>query len=266
MPKEKAETQAFWDRYIEVLTEAGVPEKSRRWYVIRIERYLAAHTDQVVRDHQESTVREYLEHAGRVPELHGWLFRQLIHALQLLFTQHLQISWANKFDWQYWLASSRELETSHATVARYNTPLKATTAQLLPGDKAPDSETFQCQPISDLIAEIRRRNYSIRTEEAYSAWVRRFIRFYQDRDPRKLGAAEVAAYLSDLALSREVAPSTQSQALNALVFFYEHVLSIKLGEMTGLVAAKKPRRVPTVLTRKTGDRESGGWEMRRVKT
>ncbi|HTE42279.1 MAG TPA: integron integrase [Steroidobacteraceae bacterium] len=100
-----------------------------------------------------------------------------------------------------------------------------------------------------LIGEIRRRNYSIRTEEAYVHWAQRFLRFNQDALPEQLEAAHVAAYLSHLALALNVSASTQNQALNALVFLYEQVLGRKLGELSELIAARKPRRLPTVLTR-----------------
>jgi len=103
--------------------------------------------------------------------------------------------------------------------------------------------------IESLIAEIRRRNYSIRTEQAYTAWIRRYISFHNNADPRGMGAEQAAAYLSHLALSREVSPNTQNQALNALVFFYGQVLKTELGTLPGWVAAKTPRRLPVVLTR-----------------
>jgi hypothetical protein len=104
MPTEEADDSRFWDRYIEVLRLAAVPEKARRWYVARIERYLAAHP-QPLPDHSKESVRGYLSQAGRDPQVAGWLFRQLVHALQLLFTKQLNAPWANEFDCQYWLNS-----------------------------------------------------------------------------------------------------------------------------------------------------------------
>jgi integron integrase len=170
--------------------------------------------------------------------------------VQLLFTKQLNAPWANEFDWQYWLNSARELETAHPTVARYNTPMKAATSAQEPKEgKQKRGASAHAQVVTDMTAEIRRRNYSIRTERAYVAWAQRYIAFHDDVDPRLMGAPEVAAYLSHLALAREVAANTQSQALNALVFLYDHVLQQKLGTMSGLVAARKPQALPTVLTR-----------------
>lgn len=95
---------------------------------------------------------------------------------------------------------------------------------------------------------IRMRHYSIRTEDAYIGWIRRYIRFHGRRHPREMGEAEVRAFLSHLAVNGDVAASTQNQALNALVFLYKAVLERPLGEIGGVVRAKKPQRLPVVLT------------------
>ena len=97
-------------------------------------------------------------------------------------------------------------------------------------------------------AAIRVRHYSIRTEQAYLQWVRRFIVFHDRRHPQTLGETEVAALLSDLAVQREVSPATQNQALNAIVFLYKAVLDRPLGELAGIVRAKPRERLPVVLT------------------
>lgn len=95
---------------------------------------------------------------------------------------------------------------------------------------------------------IRVRHYSIRTEEAYLGWIRRFILFHGKRHPQEMGETEVGAFLTDLAVRGRVAASTQNQALNALVFLYKVVLERPLGEVGGVVRAKKPQRLPVVLT------------------
>ncbi len=95
---------------------------------------------------------------------------------------------------------------------------------------------------------VRERYYSIRTEDAYVSWAKRFILFHGKRHPAEMGEAEVAAFLSHLAVARNVAPATQSQALNALVFLYRHVLNRPLETIAGIVHAKKKQRPPVVLT------------------
>ena len=95
---------------------------------------------------------------------------------------------------------------------------------------------------------IRVRHYSVRTEDAYLQWIKRFILFHGKRHPSELGEREVAAFLTHLAVEGQVAGSTQNQALNALVFLYRHVVKRPLGEFTGIVRAKRPPKVPVVLT------------------
>ena len=96
--------------------------------------------------------------------------------------------------------------------------------------------------------EIRVRHYSIRTEEAYTDWVRRFIIFHGKRHPSELGAAEVTSFLTYLAVERHVAPATQGQAKSAILFLYKMVLKVHLPWLEEIVAARSPRRLPVVLT------------------
>lgn len=101
---------------------------------------------------------------------------------------------------------------------------------------------------------IRRRHYSRRTEEAYIHWTKRFIYFSGKRHPSQLGEPEVTAFLNHLATERNVAASTQNQALSALLFLYKEALGEELDWLDGLVRAKRPQRVPVVLTRGEVDR------------
>ena len=103
--------------------------------------------------------------------------------------------------------------------------------------------------IDQLITALRSRHYSIRTEQAYSGWVRRFVRFHSLRHPAEMGEVEVIAFLTYLAVERDVAANTQNQALQALVFLYRHVLNRPLGDITSAVRAKKPQKLPVVLDR-----------------
>ena len=98
-------------------------------------------------------------------------------------------------------------------------------------------------------AAARLRHYSRRTEAAYVAWIRRYIVFHGKRHPAELGAAEVTRFLSSLAVDGRVAASTQNQALGALLFLYRDVLEVDLPWLDGVVRAKRPERLPVVLTR-----------------
>lgn len=104
-----------------------------------------------------------------------------------------------------------------------------------------------------LLAEVRRqvrlRHYSLRTEQAYLGWIRRFLRANGRRHPREMGAVEVERFLSALATETRVAAGTQNQALSALLFLYREVLGVELPWLESVVRAKRPQRVPTVLSR-----------------
>lgn len=95
---------------------------------------------------------------------------------------------------------------------------------------------------------IRSRHYSVRTEQAYVHWIKRFILFHGKRHPREMGAPEVEAFLSDLAVRQNVAAGTQNLALSAILFLYRAVLEIELPWLENVTRAKKPKRLPTVLS------------------
>src|ERR1700747_380998 len=96
---------------------------------------------------------------------------------------------------------------------------------------------------------IRRKQYSIRTEQAYVDWIKRFILYHDKRHPREMAEEEVTQFLTHLARDRDVAPSTQNQALSALLFLYKDVLKQDIGRLEKVERAKKPSRLPVVLTR-----------------
>jgi integron integrase len=96
---------------------------------------------------------------------------------------------------------------------------------------------------------IRTRHYSYRTEKAYVHWIKRYIFFHNKRHPQNMGEAEIAQFLSSLASDGHVSASTQNQALNALLFLYREILKKDIGYVNGVVRAKRPHRLPVVLTR-----------------
>lgn len=104
--------------------------------------------------------------------------------------------------------------------------------------------------LSDQVRDaLRRKHYSYRTEKTYLHWIRRFIYFHEKRHPREMAEPEVAAFLTHLAVERSVSASTQNQALNAILFLYKQVLNREIGLVHGVVRAKRPERLPVVLTR-----------------
>jgi len=198
--------------------------------------------------HGREEVERYLETLGGSGGLADWQYVQAVEALRIFFSAAIQADWAAEVDWAYWKDSARRLGPEHATVAR-EVPVSARTRPGRGRSKGYLGEVRSKHPevITRLVTEIRRRAYSIRTEQAYEQWVCRYIAFCSGRDPRALGAAEVKRFLEHLAVHRTVAASTQNQALNALVFLYTQVLDQPLGELDSFTRAKRPRRLPVVL-------------------
>ncbi|RTZ98290.1 MAG: integron integrase [Deltaproteobacteria bacterium] len=160
----------------------------------------------------------------------------------------LNVAWLNEVDWQHWLTSA-PLGDNHPTIAR-EVPAEQTIDRLAERSNSQLSEVRRRHrdTLKKLLIEIRQRGYSIRTEQAYESWAARFTRYNGNRDPRSLGGDEVVTFLQHLAVHRNVAASTQNQALNALVFFYDQVLKQPLGDMGTFIRAKRPKRLPVVLS------------------
>jgi integron integrase len=96
---------------------------------------------------------------------------------------------------------------------------------------------------------LRARHFSPRTEQAYVGWIRRFILFHGKRHPQEMGEPDITMFLSDLATRGRVSASTQNQALSALLFLYREVLATPVDRLDGVVRARRPLRLPVVLTR-----------------
>ena len=103
----------------------------------------------------------------------------------------------------------------------------------------------------DVVREtIRLKHYSYRTEQTYLDWIKRYLLFHQKKHPREMGGEEIRAFLTHLAVDKNVAAATQNQALNAILFLYREVLKIELENIGTYLRAKGHKRLPTVLTKK----------------
>ncbi len=239
----------FWDRYTARLRAQEVKPTALRWYVIRAEQYLQAVPQKRLTEHTPQDVTDYLEQLGRIGRMAEWQYCQTVDAIQNLFLMG-EAAWARQFDWAYWKLSARTLPVTHPTIAREagTVTRRAQTPQTSSVPLARVRDTH-APSLDALMVEIRRRSYSIRTERSYESWVTRYLAFSGNADPCGLGQAEVMAFLQHLAVERQVTASTQNQARDALVFFYQHILRQPLGDLDELVRAKRPQLLPVVLTR-----------------
>lgn len=242
--------KGFWDSYIERLQKQGVKPKVLRWYVIRAEQFLKAHNYTQLSQYQAQDVSKYLKKAGQENSLSDWQFRQLVDAIRTLFP-HSPVINDKTVDWDYWLESSRSLSSDHKTIAREK-PVNSrhvTADDFKDEQHGHDLSEFEDE-FNALRTEIRRRHYAVSTEQTYLHWLQRFVLFHKKQSPRLMSESEVAAFLEYLAVKRNVSGSTQNLALNALVFYYKQVLNKPLGELGDIVRAKRPARLPVVLTSK----------------
>ncbi len=127
---------------------------------------------------------------------------------------------------------------------RANPPATPTSLGVIPVQPA------QQPKLMDRLREaLRSRHYSRRTEQCYCHWVKRFIFFHKIRHPAEMAEPEINAFLTHLAVKEKVSASTQNQALSALLFLYRHVLSREMGDLGNVIRARRPKRLPVVLTR-----------------
>lgn len=193
----------FWDYYIKCVTAHGISAAKARWYVFRAEQYLYSTPRDSIVGHRKEDVIAYLDNVGREGQLEDWQFQQLVHSLEILFVEAAKINWAKSFDWQHWYALSRTLAPSQPAATRQRPRQRTQTAK--PSSVAQSRIALQRtreihRPvIQRLTTEIRRRAYSIRTEQAYEQWVLRFLLFNKQSKAQALGAAEVVKFLEYLA-------------------------------------------------------------------
>jgi hypothetical protein len=221
--------------------------------VRRAQQYIAAFPDKRLAEQSPGDVDSYLSEVGRSAGLEDWQFRQVVDAVRYLFRvvgsirylfRVVGVSWLDRVDWGHWRDSARSLGKRHPSIAREVAARKAgRNGSPVNAEAMSAARTQHAERLTALRNEIRRPAYSVRTEDAYEGWVARFIAFCGGKHPRSLGRAEVAAFLEDLAAS------TQNQALKALVFFYREALKNPLEDIGDFARAKRPRRLPTVLTR-----------------
>lgn len=247
---ERIPALVFWRNYASLLVKSDVAPKAIPWYRKHVEHYLRATGGKPLSQHTGRDMAGYLGTIGGRTPLQDWQVRQTVDALRLLFAELVGSTWARDFDWAGWADSSRALGPEHPTTAR-DTGGLAAAGHRRGRDHAMLAKLAAHHPaLADrIVAVLRVGGYAIRTEQAYRYWIVRFVAFHQWRDPCALGETQVSAFLEHLAVRRKVAASTQHQALNALVFLYDKVLERPLGKCAPFTRAKRPQRVPTVLSR-----------------
>jgi integron integrase len=244
------DAEAFWRIYEEALSRDGVEEQAIKWHRRRAEYFVESTRRVRLRDKTAEDIKGYLCKQVASGRLDDWQYGQLVDALRVLFVKVVKLPWAETFPWEDWktphLHFGEDLEHyAHGSAPLHAAPEKRSFRDSLEGMKARDRFASE---LTSLREEIRRRNYSIRTEHTYESWAMRYLTFHGYRDPRELGEPEVREYLNYLANTRKVGAVTQNQALSALVLFYKVGVGSSFGELGDIERAKRPKRLPVVLT------------------
>jgi len=228
----------FWDDFKGCLEENRVRPDHSDFYVKWAQTFVDFRPGKKLRDRSAEDIRSFLENLRNGPRIEEWQVKQAEHSLKILYERFLP----------GYVPVHVPASPPSEPVAekKQGTESNRFRDRVIPGEV----DRLFSPLLQALKTEIRGRHYSIRTETAYLDWVRRFIAFHGYGDPKGMeGTVEVKEYLDFLAVEREVAASTQNQALNALVFFFNNALKKPFGEMETFVRAKRPQRLPEVMTR-----------------
>jgi site-specific recombinase XerD len=240
MNREAEQVKPFWQDYRAAVVRQGVPPAKAPWFVRWAQQVAHALPGVPLRSRTAEHVQAFLSHLRQQADTQPWQVDQAQEALRLLYQAVLPVPWARAWPWR--------------------TPPTPATRGLSQGAACRDETSttevhaHHQELLSRLRTEIRARHYSLRTEQAYEPWMRRFVTFHGLKSPRELGAEAVKQSLEDLAVERKVSASTQNQALNALVFLYEPVIGEPIGTIGDFARARRPKRLPVVLTREEVNR------------
>lgn len=229
----------FWEAFRSCVEEHRVDSGHSLHYVRWAQAFYRFSPGKRLRDRTREDIEAFLADLSKRPGTGHWQVKQAEQALKILYEAFLP---------NYAPATSDgDAKKAYAGKRGGLQPKEDSFRdRVVPGEP----ERLFAPLLTAMKTEIRSRHYSIRTESSYVDWVRRFIAFHGYSDPKGLNAAEaVKEYLEYLAVERSVSASTQNQALNALVFLYNNVLHTPFGELETFVRAKRPQRLPEVMTR-----------------
>lgn len=239
----------FWDKYIEKSKAYSHKDVVLRWYVKHAEVYIKAYDGLRLAAHTGANLRSYLEEIGRKESLKDWQYEQVVIALKILFVDMVKPAWASEFPWEDWIESAKSLPSDHPTIVEATRDFEVRGLDSAKQSLKEEIRSLFPAVFSSLISQIRQRHYSIRTEQIYVSWVARFVLFHNKVDPEALGHKEIVIFLEHLVVNRNVSASTQGQALNALIFLYKNVFNREDENLGDFVRAKKPKKLPVVLSK-----------------
>ena len=233
----------FWGKYRLSVLKQHVPKKSVVWYLRWVRAFEKALPGISLNERSKENVQDYMDSLVRRNQYKEWQLDQVNDALSILFRECLVVPWAKP--WPITINSF----TSDDKLLYLNHGNNRKT------DKLRDTPNWngleiRFPELPDKIRTVLRTlHYAYKTEQTYMEWICRFLNFNGQKNLDALGAEDVRLYLEYLATARSVAAATQRLALNAVVFLFSKILNRPLGEIGLYEKAKRPKRLPVVLTR-----------------
>jgi len=248
--------EEFWRRYREALERRGLRGTAAEWTLKRAQQFVAAVPAVRLANRTPEDVRAYFGRVLSGGRLKDWQIGQVVDGVRILYEDLVQVAWAADFPWKAW----KEPHLSFPEVlARYAQGASARYAEIPRGPAADSPQGLQAvdahrEVFERLRQELRTRHYALKTERAYEDWLQRYLAFHKGLPPNEQAEEAVRVYLSYLAQERQVAASTQNQALCALVFAYREAIGRPLELIGEFGKAKRPQRLPTVMSHPEMDR------------
>lgn len=232
-----------WKVYEKLVADCGVPVNQRQWYVRWVEKFSQGHLKRLG-GFTPSMVNEFLRRLAEGENREQWQVEQAASALRILAQKLLKLAWAERWNELVELPNGLKVPVAAGDAVP---PAAGQSAldQALVGKRLHE---IRGKLLALVHNASRLRHYSVRTERSYAGWIERFLHFHSERILGKCGAKEVRVFLEYLARDRKVTAGTQNQALNALVFFFDHVLGRAVGEIGAFKPAKRVKRLPVVLS------------------
>ncbi len=236
--------RVFWCDYANFVLSRNVSGHAAEWSVRYAQQFAYGLDGVKLKDVDKAYLVRYFDELGRCDNIVVWRYRQAVSAVEMLFEMLAVNPVLKAFNWDECREAAQELGREHPTMARAVSSVETVARRAEKGAALNDPEVLRA--LGRLRDMTRVRNLAIRTEQTYSEWAERFARFC--RGPFPEDPQRVVAFLEHLALVEQVAPATQAQALNALVFLYRHVLKIELGELGDYQRPHTKRKLPVVLS------------------
>jgi integron integrase len=243
----KSKPGGWVDRYRILINKKGISHKYAEWYMRRAVEFMRYTGCTDPRGLTREQTEQYLAEKGRQNSLESWQFRQVVDAIRLLADGLAGLEWAKEVDWSFWRGSVKEVDGEHRTLYRESHAAKVDFSKYNLQEHGPAPEGLE-ETLERVRNMVRRRNYSTSTEKTYLLWCGKFLRFHSVGSPQGLAEESIKAYMAYLALKRNVAVSTQKQALNSIMFMCKQTFGMELGDFSDFVRAKRPKRLPVVLS------------------